>query len=101
MATLTAFHNGVGPGSCSSVRRMSSISPLSMVNSRGSTWTRNAKLPIRALSAGISRSMNAWAARRTSRKFSRMLTLRSSIITTVMGWMSLANVVIVWRLPLS
>ena len=52
---------------------------------------RAAKLPMRALSAGSSRFTNASAAASTRRKFARMLPLRSSITTIVIGWMSLAK----------
>ena len=56
---------------------------------------------MRALSAGRSRSTNAPAACSTSLKFDSMLRLRSSIMTIVIGCTSLANVEIVWGLPLS
>src|SRR6476659_4872419 len=59
------------------------------------------KLPMRALSDGCSASTNRSAACSTSVKLARMLTLRSSSITTVMGWTSFANSVSVCGLPLS
>src|SRR5512137_162844 len=80
---------------------MRSSSSLSLVNVRGSTWMRYEKLPMRALSAGSKRVTNCSAASWTRRKLSTMLPLRSSIITTMIGWMSLAKMLMACGLPLS
>src|SRR5216117_1946166 len=101
MPTFTAFHSGVGPSGCSSVRRILISSSWSDVKSRGSTWMRVAKLPMRALSAGSIALTNSSAACSTSSKFARMLPLRSSSTTTVIGWTSFANSVSSWCLLLS
>ena len=85
IATLTAFQSGVGPGSCNSVLRISISSLVLLVKSRGSSWMRFAKLPMRALSAGSSWPTNCSAADRTSVKLLIMLPLRSSISTIVIG----------------
>src|SRR5499427_1917268 len=71
------------------------------VKSGGSIWMRFEKLPMRALSAGDISVTNASAAFSTRPKFRRMLPLRSSSITTVIGCTSLAKRVTSWRLPLS
>ena len=62
---------------------------------------RSEKLPMRALSAGSITPTNASAAFSTSSKLRRMLVLRSSSMTTVIGWMSLAKSVNSCGLPLS
>ena len=56
---------------------------------------------MRALSAGSIASTNASAACSSTAKFGFMLPLRSRSMTTVIGWMSLANSVSVCGLPLS
>jgi hypothetical protein len=56
---------------------------------------------MRALSKGSIERTKASAARSSRSKFGFMLPLRSSSITTVMGWMSLAKRVSVCRLPSS
>ena len=56
---------------------------------------------MRALSPGSRRSTSVPAACSTSLKFDSMLRLRSSIMTSVIGWRSAVNVVIGWSLPLS
>ena len=59
------------------------------------------KLPMRALSPGSIASTNCSAAFSTSLKLRTMLTLRSSSMTTVIGWISFAKSVSCCGLPLS
>ena len=66
MPTLTAFHSGVGPSDCSSVRRI--VEQLVVIGREVARVDLDAieKLPMRALSAGSIASTNSSAAFSTS-----------------------------------
>ena len=91
MPTFTAFQSGVGPSACSSVRRM--LQQLVMV--RGEVARIDLDAVREAADPGpvVRRiiSTNVSAAFCTSPKFPRMLPLRSSSITTVIGCRSFEN----------